>query len=129
MEDEMAFVLKKKQPEKRVLLDIEMPADGDEPAKHYKYLIPRVKQYKALEANTARVNISGEDGKAVTGSAIVMDVVARSIVVEGGLSLRDLLDVLDNDNVNALLLEIVRLATTGLTKLAAEGVEVREVEA
>ena len=125
----MAFVLKKKQPEKRVLLDIEMPTDGDEPAKHYKYLIPRVKQYKALEANTARVNISGEDGKAVTGSAIVMDVVARSIVVEGGLSLRDLLDVLDNDNVNALLLEIVRLATTGLTKLAAEGVEVREVEA
>lgn len=125
----MAFVLKKKQPEKRVLLDIEMPADGDEPAKHYKYLIPRVKQYKALEANTARVNISGEDGKAVTGSAIVMDVVARSIVVEGGLSLRDLLDVLDNDNVNALLFEIVRLATTGLTKLAAEGVEVREVEA
>jgi hypothetical protein len=106
-----------------------MPADGDEPVKHYKYLIPRVKQYKALEANTARVNISGEDGKAVTGSAIVMDVVARSIVVEGGLSLRDLLDVLDNDNVNALLLEIVRLATTGLTKLAAEGVEVREVEA
>lgn len=125
----MAFVLKKKQPEKRVLLDIEMPADGDEPAKHYKYLIPRVKQYKALEANTARLSIGGEDGKAVTSSAIVMDVVARATVVEGGLSLRDLLDALDNDNVDALLLEIVRLATTGLTKLAAEGIEVREVEA
>lgn len=122
----MSFKLKN-QVEKRVLLDVEMPGEGED-VKHYKYLIPRVKQYKAMEANTARLKIAGADGKSVTGSVVVMDIVERAQTVEGDLSLYELLMALDADNSDALMEEVVRLATTGIAKLMAEGAEIREVE-
>lgn len=123
----MAFKLKN-QKEKRVLLDVETSGEGED-VKHYKYLIPRIKQYKAMEANTARLKISGTDGKSITGSVIVMDIVERTKTVEGELSLYELLNELDADNSDALIEEVLRLATTSIAKLAAEGADIQEVEA
>jgi hypothetical protein len=123
----MAFKLKN-QKEKRVLFDVEMSGEGED-VKHYKYLIPRIKQYKAMEANTARLKISGTDGKSITGSVIVMDIVERTKTVEGELSLYELLNELDADNSDALIEEVLRLATTSIAKLAAEGADIQEVEA
>lgn len=125
----MAFRFNKTQSQTnapRVVMALEMSDNGNVSA--LKYVVPRLSRTKVVAAQyDARRNmkdISGTQLQAVVSSSLSGDLLSRLEPVDGAPEVDKLVELIGDDNLEAFMTELFRLATEDYATLRAEGVEV-----
>lgn len=124
----MAFIAQRREGgNQKVVFELQIPKDNAESDKH-RYLIPRLSQLDVLEAQKIRAKLIDDEQRDVTtGSSVLSGLIERVEPIDGAKKLGVVLRELENDNFNIdpILEEVTRLASTDIATLLAENQEVR----
>lgn len=125
----MAFKFNKTQSQTnvpRVVMALEMSDNGN--VSTLKYVVPRLSRTKVVAAQyDARRNmkdISGTQLQAVVSSSLSGELLSSLEPVDGAPEVDKLVELIGDENLEAFMTELFRLATEDYATLRAEGVEV-----
>lgn len=125
----MAFKFNKTQSQTnapRVVMALEMSDNGN--VSTLKYVVPRLSRTKVVaaqyDARRNMKNVSSTQLQAVVSSSLSGELLSNLEPVDGALEVDKLVELIGDDNLEAFMTELFRLATEDYATLRAEGVEV-----
>lgn len=125
----MAFKFNKTQSQTnvpRVVMALEMSDNGN--VSTLKYVVPRLSRTKMVAVQyDARRNMKGVSStqlQAVVSSSLSGDLLSSLEPIDGAPEVDKLVELIGDDNLEAFMTELFRLATEDYATLRAEGIEV-----
>ena len=125
----MAFKFNKTQSQTnapRVVMALEMSDNGN--VSTLRYVVPRLSRTKmvAVQYDTRRnmKGVSSTQLQAVVSSSLSGDLLSSLEPIDGAPEVDKLVELIGDDNLEAFMTELFRLATEDYATLRAEGVEV-----
>nr|DAQ53670.1 MAG TPA: hypothetical protein [Caudoviricetes sp.] len=129
MENEMAFKFNKTQSQTnvpRVVMALEMSDNGN--VSTLKYVVPRLSRTKVVAAQyDARRSVKGVGSaqlQAIVSNSLSGELLSNLEPIDGAPEVDKLVELIGDENLEAFMAELFRLATEDYATLRAEGVEV-----
>ena len=125
----MAFKFNKTQSQTnapRVVMALEMSDNGN--VSTLRYVVPRLSRTKMVavqyDARRGMKGVSSTQLQAVVSSSLSGDLLSSLEPIDGAPEVDKLVELIGDDNLEAFMTELFRLATEDYATLRAEGVEV-----
>lgn len=110
----------------RVVMALEMSDNGN--VSTLKYVVPRLSRTKVVAAQyDARRSVKGVGGaqlQAIVSNSLSGELLSSLEPIDGAPEVDKLVELIGDDNLEAFMTELFRLATEDYATLRAEGVEV-----